>query len=522
MLKITTILILSFVLRIFGISWDQGLHLHPDERMLIMVAERVHFFDKLNPEFFNYGSLPIYLLRGTAQFIDYVFHLQVANYDGMLYLGRGLSLFADLGTVYFIYLLARKLFKNEKIAFLSSFFYSISFFAIQNSHFFIVDTFLAFFITVLLYTMLLYFDKPTGEKLLLLSLVLAAAITTKITAVIFLPLVAAVIIYKNYRNFLQLAKTSLFFTLLFIVFTFVFMPYAFLDWQKFLTDVLLQIKLNSDPYIFPYTLQYVGTLPYFYYLKNIFLWGLGPVISIMSVIGIFFIIKSQSKNRNVIIFLVFYLFYFLLIGRSAVKFMRYMLPLYPFLTILAGYGLSKLSSNKIVRYSVILICFVWTALFLNIYSREHTRVSATKWIQQNVPAGSNLAVEHWDDSLPLYGGEKYNFVELTLYDQPDDELKWQILNDKLAQTDYLIISSNRLYTPLQKLSDCSKFKSCYPLTAEYYKKLFGGQLDFERIAEFTSYPGIKIGDLKFEIPDDSADESFTVYDHPKVLIFKRL
>ena len=32
--------------------------------------------------------------------------------------------------------------------------------------------------------------------------------------------------------------------------------------------------MNSDAYIFPYTLQYVDTTPYIYYLKQIFLWVL--------------------------------------------------------------------------------------------------------------------------------------------------------------------------------------------------------------------------------------------------------
>jgi len=42
------------------------------------------------------------------------------------------------------------------------------------------------------------------------------------------------------------------------------------------------------------------------------------------------------------------------------------------------------------------------------------------------------------------------------------------------------------------------------------------------VAEFTSYPHIKIGSKQLEIIDDKADESFTVYDHPKIMIFKKV
>ncbi|MDO8741665.1 MAG: hypothetical protein Q7J11_00795, partial [Candidatus Roizmanbacteria bacterium] len=84
--KITFILILlsAFFIRIFAINWDHGFHLHPDERMLIMVADRINFFKNLNPDFFNYGSLPIYLLKGLSQLIDFLFHKDIANYTGML------------------------------------------------------------------------------------------------------------------------------------------------------------------------------------------------------------------------------------------------------------------------------------------------------------------------------------------------------------------------------------------------------------------------------------------------------
>ena len=98
------------------------------------------------------------------------------------------------------------------------------------------------------------------------------------------------------------------------------------------------------------------------------------------------------------------------------------------------------------------------------------------------------------------------------------------MNGRLANIDYMIIASNRLYTPLGKLTDCENLRPgrCYIETAEYYDKLFAGQLGFKKVAEFSSYPGIKVGKFEFEYIDDDADESFTVYDHPKVIIFKKI
>jgi len=232
-------------------------------------------------------------------------------------------------------------------------------------------------------------------------------------------------------------------------------------------------------------------------------------------------------------FAVTYGVYFIFVGRSAVKFMRYMLPLYPMFAIAAGYGLNQIVNRVIstprrsgggeipslvafITLIALTLCY-WTFAFMHVYAQPHTRIAATDWILQNIPSGSTLAVEHWDDRVPIRYGERYKYQEMTIYEQPDDSKKWNLLITKLKQSDYVILASNRLYTPLPKLADCQQFQSCYPLTSVYYEKLFNGSLGFKKIKEFTAYP--KLG--PWEIVDDDADESFTVYEHPKIIIFKR-
>src|SRR5436190_23595507 len=110
-------------------------------------------------------------------------------------------------------------------------------------------------------------------------------------------------------------------------------------------------------------------------------------------------------------------------------------------------------------------------------------------------------------------------ITLSLYNTDTAE-KWQTIFKQLHQTDYIILASNRLSTPLQRLTDCEKFQThCYPQTAYYYKQLFSGNLGFKKIAEFQQYPTLPL----FHIPviDESADESFSVFDHPKIIIFEK-
>jgi hypothetical protein len=103
------------------------------------------------------------------------------------------------------------------------------------------------------------------------------------------------------------------------------------------------------------------------------------------------------------------------------------------------------------------------------------------------------------------------------------------------------MSSNRLWGSIPKVPDR------YPRTSAYYRRLFSPDTSFRLAAKFTSYPGIPIffftkclylGKTDYPIAqnsfieysgcqhpgiyfrDDSAEESFTVYDHPQVLIYK--
>src|SRR5207247_176236 len=152
--------------------------------------------------------------------------------------------------------------------------------------------------------------------------------------------------------------------------------------------------------------------------------------------------------------------------------------------------------------------------FTSIYRRPMTRVEASRWIYQNIPAGAGIATEHWDDGLPLDLADvapvRYRSIQLQLYDD-DTESKRRELVDQLVSADYIAISSNRLYRAIPR----TPWR--YPWTRRYYELLFSGALGFRLERSFTSYP--RLGPL--EIPDDGAEEAFTVYDHPHVLLFKK-
>jgi hypothetical protein len=92
----------------------------------------------------------------------------------------------------------------------------------------------------------------------------------------------------------------------------------------------------------------------------------------------------------------------------------------------------------------------------------------------------------------------------------DTDAKMQAMSGMLAEGDYLIVASRRLSGTIGRAQDQ------YPLTSGYYRKLFAGLLGYLPVRTFTSYPALR----GIEINDDGAEETFQVFDHPVVQIFK--
>ena len=168
-----------------------------------------------------------------------------------------------------------------------------------------------------------------------------------------------------------------------------------------------------------------------------------------------------------------------------------------------------------------LFTFVWSAVwaisFEHIYGQTHTRIQASNWIYQNVPAGASVSNEMWDESLPMpvsgHRPDEYKQIGYDIYnDRPPAETADYFVK-QIEQTDYIVEASNRLYATMPKLP------WRYPVQNRYYELLFNGNLGYTLAATFTEYPTVPF--LNWQINDDHADESFTVYDHPKVYIFKK-
>jgi YYY domain-containing protein len=169
---------------------------------------------------------------------------------------------------------------------------------------------------------------------------------------------------------------------------------------------------------------------------------------------------------------------------------------------------------------VLFLLFFRAVQFSSIYSEPHAYELASEWIFKNISPGQRIIGVHWDDRLPLSLPGKsahiYDFEgeenTLNLYDRPDDLEKLSITSARLARGDYLILPTYRLPGSIpRKAAD-------YPVSTRFFQLLFAERLGFKLVQTVKVRPSF----AGIEQNDDLADESFWVYDHPKIAIFQNI
>jgi YYY domain-containing protein len=457
------ILVVGAYFRFTGLNWDASQHLHPDERFLTMVESSLQpvglgqFFDTehstLNPNnvgygFFVYGTLPIFIVRYLAEAVHQT------GYDQVFLVGRASSAAVDTLAVLLVYMIAQRMFRRRWLSLIAAAFYAFAVLPIQLSHYFAVDTFTNTFGLISFYCMaviltakplqLAQVDTPSGSWFWLrqgwsnvwpylgFGAAYGAALASKISIVPLAVLLpgAGFIVWtrlspeeRNRQWGVILRNLVLAGILAFIVFR-IGQPYAFkgpsffgiIPNQQWIDNLrTLQAQSNGDSDS-PPELQWARR-PISFALTNLVDWGVGLPLGLLAVAGFLWmgwrILRGGWREYSLI-----WLWtgaYFLWQGLSFTRTMRYEIPIYPMLAIIAawmviemwdglqswfsrlGARLARVPWGKILAAlagaAALTATFLWAFAFTRIYTRPMTRVEASQWIYQNVPGPVNLQIQ---------------------------------------------------------------------------------------------------------------------------------
>jgi hypothetical protein len=483
------ILFTGVYFRFFGVDWNQGANLHPDEYGLTNTLTQLslpknisdYFNTRISPispyqkydlsgnviangpdNSMRWGQWPIILIRGLAEITDNT------GYDELRITGRIFSAFMDCMTLLLIFLIGWKLY-GFTVGLLGATFSSLAVLQIQQSHFMTVDNFAVFFSVLTMFSAtLISLTSPVKKSevngkivyhpnlnvlkwYILFGVGLGMTIASKINLLPILGMVfiasfisIAEIKLNNKWNLYQIFGTTGLFILVAIVCAFITFrisqPMAFRaesgntsfftfhlnhDWVE---SMKLAQQESSGNVSSPPAEQWTDRPAIIFPFTNMVLWGMGLPLGLASCIGFFYAAWQTFRHgqnwKKHLIPLVWVGGYFLFMATRWVKSVRYFLPIYPFLCLLGAWILLEfyhhirsISSKSIPSLLwkktkplisllplLIVLCgtFIWAFSFVNsIYGQDNTRIQATKWILDNIPAPIHLKLTNSGENFSI-------------------------------------------------------------------------------------------------------------------------
>lgn len=520
---------------------------------------------------FTYGHFPLYLgiltgelLSGLAEpashlpLSDRVLNLmERANHacSGVAVAGRLLMALFDTLTVLLLFLVGRRIY-GAAAGLLAATLYAFTAQAVQLSHFFAMDPSSTTFVVLSVYGGIVMVQDRSWRGVVWAGVGAGLAVSAKFSAlpILGVPIVAALAagwqskrtqvsyasgqLASDRRSAGQMLVGAPVALLVAFISFFLTSPYAILDWHSFIQATLVeQGRMVRGIVDFPFTRQYRTTTPYLYFIRQQVVWGMGLPLGFIALAGSLWALAKSLLLRPRLGELLVWAWvvpYFGLTGAFLAKFNRYMSPILPFVLLFAAGMIvwiwKRGESRRLrlpVRLPAVLLGLVsvggalfWSLSLVNgVYAREHTWVTASRWVYANASPGSVILWESWDDPLPKsipgepgmdMGSHGLRHIDWSPYEE-DTEEKYLILRQKLQEADYVIYSSKRIYESVDELPQR------YPMTILYYDLMFGERLGFVHAADFTSPPQL----FGFTFPDHEADESWSLYDHPRVSIFAK-
>ncbi|MCA9382847.1 glycosyltransferase family 39 protein [Candidatus Dojkabacteria bacterium] len=553
------ILIGSFV-RFYNLAWDEGWFFHPDERN---IASAVLNLDPevgdYNPDFFAYGTLPIYLTRVFSG----------NDFPQAILVGRTMSAFFSTLLIPLTYLITKKALiiidkkkKNQSgLALFAAVLVAFAPGMIQFAHFATYEIFLTFEYMLAIFFAFRVAEKGRLRDYIFLGLALAFANATKVVSLSLVPILfvahfiyvlttyyktrsdikkSLVKLLLNYRFYLAL--------LICAVFSIALFPYLVLDYEAFQGSMNYEGPVARGELLVFYTQQFKETIPFVYQVVKVFPYILGWPVTILGLFSaIYFLLRGikdvaltlvfRNKKKNINYAALILSTAAILYGgfhfTLYVKWTRYMIPLVPMFIILSVLMLKDLYKIRKIRAVIMPTLVVITIImvvqglnFFTIYTKPDPRVAAADWASQNIVTDAqilaeiyDLGITPWNGKFPVQNITLYNFYDL---DTPGTTLTLEELREILADTDYIVVTSNRIYPTKLRLIEQN------PIAGQFYAQLFDGTLGYKQIAEFdrdTVLEDLFSGDEfnGIELPATfQYDESFKVFDQPTILVFAKV
>ena len=488
------------LLRFWGLDFGlPNLQCRPDETGVVIKA-LAFFGGDLNPHFFRYPTLYFYLLalvfavymlfRVLLGATPAVLLLDIAM-DPSVYvlLARGVSACLGTLTVLAVFFVAKRFF-NMRVGLVAAFLMGVCYLHVRESHFGLTDVTMTFFIVCAMGAVWQVWQRGHRWDYIWAGLLTGWSVSTKYAGVF---LVVPVLL-AHVHVWMQKSGTGLLDAFwagircrniygygLCVGFGFLmFTPFAVLDFSTFWHDVMAE-SLHLDE---GHAGLAVGR-GWWYHAVYTLPGGVGwPMLS-GAVLG--FVVVWRKDVWLAVVLMAFPIVFYLVAGKGQTVFVRYMVPVLPFVCVLCAVGLDAVIGRLNLRgvwWAWVILCAlvsgpsVYRSVYLDyLFSADDSRVMVARWVDDEVAQGSRIyqsgtdwAHAHLIPSLGTLetrlaeqqkagkrgrllqtqidhvraGGRKHGGFDIVAYD-PDDPI-WE----KTDLPDYVILyeSPLKVYTPL--------------------------------------------------------------------------
>lgn len=439
-LEVLLLFALALVLRVVGISWGlpgptHAFSYHPDEVHVLLPALGMLRGD-WNPHFFNYGTLYLYLV-GIVSWAFALIGLSPANapdFAPLYLIGRTISAVLGAGTVVLVYLICREL-GGRRLALWGSGLLAIAPLPLVNSHFATVDVAATFFLVLGAYGCVKVISDGRERWYLLSGAAMGFAAATKYNFGAGILLLVAAHLLRRRRAAQQELELGLLWGLLaFPLFFLIGCPYTLsLEGGLHLREQFLQGLLFETRHMQEVrTPAFVGSgSGWAYHALRGFPAALGIPLYALALAGIVWFLISFRRREPILrkgLFLLagWLVFFFLITGFATERFIRYLVPLVPFLCIFAAWlvdeGLSLTSRLRVPALvgmaAATLLTLVYSLAQLLLFLAPDPRDRAYAALAELRPKSVGVQEVPWFRTPPV---SPYNAGIFSL----SDFLKWQ-------------------------------------------------------------------------------------------------
>jgi hypothetical protein len=405
---LAAILLGAAYLRFSGLAWGlpnahHWFSYHPDEALILLAAAKVNVFaGQLDPGFFNYGSLYIYLISAVTHVLDAWAPLSQPWQElaRMTLVGRALAASFGVGTVYATYLIANRL-AGRRAGFIAAIIMAVLPMHVVHSHFATVDVPATFWVSAALYNALRW---PAGRRAALWCGIFAGlAAGTKYNAgLVLLASWAAAAMAREVPKSARWQAAGLITAACAAAFL-LSTPGVAINTPQFLHDFGYEAQHVRTGH----GLVFVNTGPGWLYHLRVNLWqGIGPFLPIAALIALRHIRRPVRLHPATITLLAFGLPYFALIAAAAVRFQRYDMPLLPLLAAGAAVLMDRERGRWMhVSTAAIIATMVLATGLKNTMAapagdlqmtgqpyRGDPRDAVAEWFRQTVPPGRTVGL----------------------------------------------------------------------------------------------------------------------------------